>query len=359
MDEARHGDQQPVDLAVIIPSYKSGDNLPRCLDGLAAQCPPPREVIVVDSSPDFPRESYRRRHPRVRFIHLPERVFAGKARNIGAEAASATFLVFLDTDCVVPPGWTRAVMAAFHRHPGRRAFAGSLRNANPAHIVGWVSFLSEFSGYIGRCRQRRVACLPAYCLAIRRDTFLASGGFPEDFWPGEDAVFSRRLFQQGHTLLIEPSVTVAHINRTRYRDYLRHQFRLGRSFALSRERMPSMAGGNYYLRSGAYLPCMALYRGLLTAGRLLRDYPGGLALLLLLSPLYIGGCLGWLAGAAAGRKAAIGPARHECWGLGVAVMRIEVSHSFGRRRRSGGGRMGDDDHRWGSSRPAAKPGTGI
>ena len=33
---------------------------PRCLDALATQSPPPREIIVVDSSPEFPLASYRR-----------------------------------------------------------------------------------------------------------------------------------------------------------------------------------------------------------------------------------------------------------------------------------------------------------
>ncbi len=297
MGTLRHDDRHPVDLAVIIPSYNSVRTLPRCLNALLAQKPPLREIIVVDSSPAFPVGTYKQHYPSVHFIPLRDESSPGRARNIGAADSSAPVIVFLDADCVVVGDWTKAVMEALRRHPEQKVFVGALRNGNPAHIFGWLSFLSEFSGYIGRFRRRRVACLPSYCLVIRRETFLASGGFPEDVWPGEDAVLSRRLSELGHMLVIEPSVRVAHINRTQYRDFLRHQFRLGRSFAMSRERMSRLPGGKYYFRSRGYLPLMAAYRCLLMAGRLLRDYPEGLLLFVLLFPGYVPGLAAWTQGA--------------------------------------------------------------
>jgi len=312
MGTLRHDDRHPVDLAVIIPSYNSADTLPQSLDALVAQIPPPHEIIVVDSSPDFPLEFYRRRHPQVRFIHLTGRAFAGKARNIGAAASSAPAIAFLDADCIVTPGWTSAVMEALRQHPEQSAFTGVLRNANPAHIFGWLSFLSEFSGYVGRFKRRRVACLPSYCLVIRRETFLASGGFPEDLATGQDAVFTRRLAVRGVALFLEPSVSVAHLNRSRFCEFLRHQYRLGYGFGRNRTLLPDMPGSRWVRRSTGFLPLMAIWRSMLTAARLLRDYPEGFVLLLLLSPLYIIGCLCWLAGAVAGRSAAKRPTRRKC-----------------------------------------------
>jgi len=302
MGEPVFSDHRTADLAVVIPSYNSVRTLPHCLNALLAQNPIPREIIVVDSSPVFPVETYRQQYPSVRFIHLGDESSPGRERNIGAAASSAAVIAFLDADCIVSPDWTRAVMEVLRRHPEQGVFVGALRNGNPQHVFGWLSFLSEFSGYIGRPKRRRVACLPSFCLVIRQEVFVAAGGFPEDVWPGEDTVLSRRLLQQGHMLVIEPTVRVAHINRTRYRDFLRHQFRLGQSFAMSRQRMSHLPGGKYYTRSAGYLPLMAAYRSLLTMARLLRDYPEGLLLFILLFPAYVPGLAAWTLGALQQRR---------------------------------------------------------
>lgn len=93
-------------LSVVVPAYGVADYLPDCLDSILASTLKEIEVIVVDDeSPDEVGEiadDYARRDPRVRVLHIANSG-VGPARNEGVKMARGRYLVFVDSDDLVPP----------------------------------------------------------------------------------------------------------------------------------------------------------------------------------------------------------------------------------------------------------------
>lgn len=93
-------------LSVVVPAYGVGEYLPACLDSILASTLKDFEVIVVDDgSPDECGEiadAYAKFDSRVKVLHT-ENQGLGEARNTGTEAATGKYLVFADSDDLVPP----------------------------------------------------------------------------------------------------------------------------------------------------------------------------------------------------------------------------------------------------------------
>lgn len=170
------GQRQSV--AVIIPAYNPGPPLEDCLASVCAQATHAQaEIIVVDdgSSPAVQIESF---PSRARLLQLPCNFGRAAARNAGAAAASATLMVFLDSDCVPDSqNWLQAHVDALAG--GAVAASGPLRGDGPGF---WDRYQREASAR--RCAQH--ADGKAYAgttanLSVRADAFAQAGGFDEAY----------------------------------------------------------------------------------------------------------------------------------------------------------------------------------
>lgn len=88
--------------SVIVPVYRTGEYLDRCVRSVLSQSCRDLELILVDDcSPDHCGrlcDEYAALDPRVRVIHKPVNEGLGFARNAGLEAALGDFILFLDSD---------------------------------------------------------------------------------------------------------------------------------------------------------------------------------------------------------------------------------------------------------------------
>jgi GT2 family glycosyltransferase len=93
-------------LSVILVNYNDLAHIEASLLSLqAADLPPATEIIVVDNdSSDGSRELVASRFPRVRLVTNRENVGFPRANNQGAQESHGEFLLFLNTDTIVPPG---------------------------------------------------------------------------------------------------------------------------------------------------------------------------------------------------------------------------------------------------------------
>ena len=98
-------DGKPVPkVAVVVPVYNAGSYLAQCIESVLAQTMPPGEleaVFVDDGSTDgsgATLDALAARHPHIRVIHEAPSGWAGRPRNVGVDAATAEFILFLDHD---------------------------------------------------------------------------------------------------------------------------------------------------------------------------------------------------------------------------------------------------------------------
>ena len=201
-------------VTVIIPVRNGGPVFKRCLAALNQSSVRPFAVLVADdgstdSSAQWAVEAGAR-------IVRPEPLGGGPAaaRNAAAARASGDVLFFFDSDVQVRPDTVARVERAFADDPALAALFGSYDDS-----PGDPGFLSQFKNlfhhYVHQHGAEDASTFWSGCGAVRRDVFLAVGGFPARYrLPSiEDIELGYLLKRRGHRLRLDKGLQVKHLKR--------------------------------------------------------------------------------------------------------------------------------------------------
>ncbi|MDQ3936533.1 MAG: glycosyltransferase [Actinomycetota bacterium] len=185
----------------------------------------------------------------VRVIEARERASSYYARNRGAAAGEAGWLLFLDADVEPPPD---LLDRYFGRPIGERVavLAGGVRDEEAGDGSGAVARWAALGGLMDQRHTleagRRSYAQTANC-AVRRSAFEEVGGFREDIRSGGDADLCFRLADAGWSLEASPEACVIHRSRRKLRKLLRQRARHGSGAAWLERRYPGTfpARGNW------------------------------------------------------------------------------------------------------------------
>ncbi len=199
-------------ISVILPAYRAEAHLSASLVALAVQRPPPLEVLVVDDgSPD--RTAQIARDGGAAALVHPQNRGAAAARNTGARAARGDVLLFLDSDVVAGPTLIEAVSRLFS-DPRVQAATGRYapEPANDDPFARYKALWTWFAWEQTAAVQGQSGHLQGAICAVRRSTFLATGGFDEGYQGGnvEDYEYSVRLRAAGHTIVFDREMEGRH-----------------------------------------------------------------------------------------------------------------------------------------------------
>jgi GT2 family glycosyltransferase len=191
-------------VSVIIPSLNS-PLIDQVIDALERQTVHDqiREVIVVG------QDRYGRVPPQVRFIPTPQPISAAAARNMGAQLASGSYLLFIDSDCIAAPDLVERVLACHAQ--GHVVVCGGVALESGDYWIECDNLLA-FAPFLSATPAGPRPYLLSLNFSIGRELFMALGGFDERFpgAAGEDIDIGWRLRQQGHSLFFEPRAVVYH-----------------------------------------------------------------------------------------------------------------------------------------------------
>jgi GT2 family glycosyltransferase len=202
-----------VRLSVIVPAYNAASVLPRCLESLARSDCRDFECIVVDDASTDDTSTVAAAHP-VTVVRLQQNAGPARARNRGAEVARGELLVFIDADVCVHPDTLGRIDAHFREHPSTDALMGSYDDT-PAHPAFVSQYKNLLHHYVHHRSRSQAWTFWAGCGAMRRDVFLAFGGFDELYArPSiEDIELGSRLHAAGHCIDLNPAIEVTHLKR--------------------------------------------------------------------------------------------------------------------------------------------------
>lgn len=211
-------------LSVVVPTHRCAPALRRCAAALlASDLPRVRwELIVVDDSSDdetvqVAQQLADRVVPLTGGPHGP-----AYARNRGVEIARGRFIVFVDADVCVHPDTMRrlrealvgdeslaAVFGAYDAAPPERGLVSQYRNLvhHYTHVQGAGNATTFWTG----------------CGAVRRDVFLALGGFDERRFPRpqiEDVELGQRIVAAGFRITLRPDIQATHLKRWTLRNVI-------------------------------------------------------------------------------------------------------------------------------------------
>lgn len=143
------------------------------------------------------------------------------ARNAGANAAKGDIVVFADSDVLLRPNHIARAAQAFAEYPEAAAFFGSYDDepAAPGIVSRYRNLLHH---YTHQRAEQEAQTFWAGCGAVRRDAFLAVGGFDESYrLPSvEDIELGYRLRKAGHRIRLVSDWQVKHLKKWTWRDLI-------------------------------------------------------------------------------------------------------------------------------------------
>jgi hypothetical protein len=188
-----------------VPVKNDAVRLRRCLESLRlAAAGQNTELIVADNgSTDDSRRVAEAAGASV--LHLPG-LKVGELRNEAARHSAAPVLAFVDSDHEVRPGWAAAALELFAAEPSIGGVGAPYDS--PADGT-WVQRM--YDALRGNVRGRRdVQWLGSGNLAVRRDAFLALGGFDGRLEACEDVDLCQRLRAAGFRIVADERLGSIH-----------------------------------------------------------------------------------------------------------------------------------------------------
>lgn len=211
-------------VSVIILTFNNLDLTRACLDSVLKRSDYPNlEVIVVDnaSTDDTPAylEDFGQRHPEVRVVLNSENLGFAAGNNVGLEMATGDYLVVLNNDTVVTPGWVLSLLRHFERAPKLGLLGPVTGNiGNEARIeISYpdldhmpVAALHYTLAHMGERYPMRNAAF--FCVIMPRSTYERCGPISEEYGLGffEDDDYCREVEAQGLTIACADDVFVHH-----------------------------------------------------------------------------------------------------------------------------------------------------
>lgn len=228
--EGGQADFERAPVSIVILTYNSSDTIETCVESVLSTIRPEDEVLLVDnaSRDETPRilDALAKRDPRIRCVYSASNLGFSAGTNLGIRQAKGEFVVLLNPDTVVFPGWLEE-MVRFAVLPGVGA-VGPLSDyvAGPQKWQFHYTMLStdtpisrvarEFpTPFLGRAIE--VKLLVGFCMLIPRWILDEVGLLDEDLFLGNDDLeISWRLRRYGKKLLAARGAFVQHLGQVSF-----------------------------------------------------------------------------------------------------------------------------------------------
>ena len=214
---------EEVDVSIIIPVFNQLEYTHACLASLQAVEEQPRfEVIVVDDCSTDSTPEVITQIPGVIYLRNDSNSGFIASCNAGAKTARGKYLVFLNNDTLVKPGWLTALLDTF-KEERRAGIVGSKllypdgRLQEAGGIIwqdasGWNYGKFDDPGKPEYNYLRDVDYCSAAALMVPKALFESAGGFDSRYAPGyyEDTDLAFKVRQAGYRVLYQPLSEVIH-----------------------------------------------------------------------------------------------------------------------------------------------------
>ncbi len=209
--------------SIVIPAFNHIDYTLRCLAAIHRHAPKASyELIVVDDASSDATERLLSAIPGLRYVRNPENLGFLRTANRGAALAQGRYLLFLNNDTQVLPGWLDRLLEVFATVPdagivgakliypsGHLQEAGAtLRQDGTVDLIG----LNDDPDKPQYNVLREVDHCSGACLLIETALFQELGGFDERYAPAyfEDCDLSLRVRESGRKVIYQPMAEVIH-----------------------------------------------------------------------------------------------------------------------------------------------------
>ncbi|MEA4905291.1 MAG: glycosyltransferase [Petrimonas sp.] len=221
-----------MNFSVVIPVYNRPEEIDELLDSLTRQSDKNFEVIIAEDGSsekcDLIVEKYLSRLSVVYFGKSNSG--PGQTRNAGVERAKHDYLIFFDSDCIIPENYIENVSFYLDRnfvdaYGGPDKALPTFTTVQKAINYSMTSFFTT-GGIRGGKKSMDKFHPRSFNLGVSKRAFDAIGGYGKMRF-GEDIDFSLRLLEAGFETALIPEAYVYHKRRSTFRQFFKQVYNSG------------------------------------------------------------------------------------------------------------------------------------
>lgn len=221
-------------LSIVVPVYNRPDEIRELLKSLCEQTIKNFEIIVVDDGSTFKCDEHVHNFQSILDIKYfyKENSGPGLTRNFGNEKSKGNFTVFLDSDCILPPGYIEVIQDRL-----TKTYVDAFGGPDKAHEeftitqkainYSMTSFLTT-GGIRGGALQANKFYPRSFNMGYSKCVFEKTKGF-SDMRYGEDIDMSIRIEKEGFKTILIRDAYVYHKRRTNFRQFFQQVFHSGKA----------------------------------------------------------------------------------------------------------------------------------
>ncbi len=218
--------------SIVVPTFSRTDEVNELLTSLMEQQDKNFEVIIADGSlDDSVGKLIQKFQGKLSLIYLYKKGLGiSESRNWGVENAKGDFIVFFDSDCVIPPHYFTEVLKFLLVHPMDAYGGPDKANENFNSVQKAISYaMTSFfttggirgrKSHVGQYQPR------SFNMGIKRQVFNDLNGF-SGLKVSEDIDLSMRLKKKGYSSALIENAYVYHKRRSTFYKFFRQVFSFG------------------------------------------------------------------------------------------------------------------------------------
>lgn len=220
--------------SIVVPVYNRPDEMKELLDSIEKQEFNDFELVVIEDGSTIKSEDICNAYADKFSINYQYKNNEGPSigRNVGAKLAQGEYLIFTDSDCILPANYLSTIANSIT--PEHQGYGGpdeshpDFNDLQKAISYSMTSMLTT-GGIRARKKNEKNYVLRSFNMTILKDAFLKMGGFPATrLHPGEDTIFGIDFLKAGYKTKIIPEAHVYHKRRNSIQSFYKQVSNFGK-----------------------------------------------------------------------------------------------------------------------------------
>lgn len=241
-----------VKYSAIIPVFNRPAEVDDLLKSLGRQTFTDFEVLIVEDGSDRDCRKVVDKYRDSVNVHYfyKDNSGPGDTRNYGMSQANGEYLLFFDSDCIIPPDYFSNLHKSLSQHPvdafgGPDRSSGAFSDIQKAINFTMTSMLTT-GGVRGNKKSLDNYQPRSFNMGLKRAVYENIGGFT-DIHPGEDPDLSFRIIDAGYKVRFIPEAYVYHKRRIDFSKFARQVYKFGLVRTILMKWYPEKKHWVYYL----------------------------------------------------------------------------------------------------------------